>query len=209
MTKFMHMTIALGTALSVSASALAAGDAKDAKPAAKVDAKPADSKMAVPPPMPIAPPQEVADLAKATVGTWSCSGSETGMDGKDMKFTGKLVTTADLDGFWVHDSFAGMAGEGKAAIKFKMETFTTWDAGQKKWRRVALMNDGGQMVGTGDAMKDMKGEFALDAMSAHGLAMFKDHIDASDLKKGAHTWGEMSMDKGKTWMKVYDMTCKK
>jgi hypothetical protein len=31
----------------------------------------------------------------------------------------------------------------------------------------------------------------------------------SDPKAGAKFWGEFSMDKGKTWTKVYEMTCKK
>ena len=31
----------------------------------------------------------------------------------------------------------------------------------------------------------------------------------SDMKKGAHMWGEESRDNGKTWNKVYDMMCKK
>ena len=29
------------------------------------------------------------------------------------------------------------------------------------------------------------------------------------MKKGVHMWGEISMDKGKTFKPVYDMMCKK
>jgi hypothetical protein len=45
-------------------------------------------------------------------------------------------------------------------------------------------------------------------MGGMGAGMFKDHGDMTDKKVGMHMWGEMSMDKGKTWVKVYDMTCK-
>jgi hypothetical protein len=42
-----------------------------------------------------------------------------------------------------------------------------------------------------------------------GEAMFRDHEDLTDPKVGAKMWGEMSTDKGKSWVKVYEMTCKK
>ena len=64
------------------------------------------------------------------------------------------------------------------------------------------------MVGTSDGMKDMKMDFVLDATGPMGSAQFKDHVDAGDMKKGVHTWGEVSLDKGKTWLPVYDMVCK-
>ncbi len=71
------------------------------------------------------------------------------------------------------------------------------------------MYDGGQMVGTSDGMKDMKMDFVLDTQSAMGGGQFKDHVDASDMKKGVHAWGEMSIDRGKTWLPVYDLVCKR
>jgi hypothetical protein len=42
-----------------------------------------------------------------------------------------------------------------------------------------------------------------------GEVMFRDHEDMSDPKAGVKQWGEFSMDKGKTWTKVYELTCKK
>jgi hypothetical protein len=30
----------------------------------------------------------------------------------------------------------------------------------------------------------------------------------ADKKAGMHMWGEISVDKGKTWIKLFDMTCK-
>jgi hypothetical protein len=83
----------------------------------------------------------------------------------------------------------------------------TYDAKLGKWRGISVMNDGTQMVGTAD-MKDGKIEAVWDTQGGMGAGMFKDHGDMTDKKAGTHMWGEMSMDKGKTWTKVYDMTCK-
>jgi hypothetical protein len=74
---------------------------------------------------------------------------------------------------------------------------------------VSVMNDGGQMVGQSDGMKDMKMDTTADTWGPMGQGMFKDHVDASDMKKGVHMWGEVSIDKGKTFKPVYDMMCKK
>ena len=96
----------------------------------------------------------------------------------------------------------------KAKMTMKMEAYMTWDAKMGKWRMVSVMNDGTQMVGTAD-FKDGKLEAVSDTVGPMGSGMFKDHGDATDKKVGMHMWGEMSMDKGKTWMPVYEMTCKK
>ena len=154
------------------------------------------------------PPQEVSDMLKAMTGTWKCTGTGQGMDGKDVKFTGTMSSKSDLDGFWSHNSFQGTMGEGKTAAKFKFESYATYDATTKKWRNMMMDNMGGSMVGTSDGMKDLKMDTMADAQDAHGKAQFKDHVDMSDMKTGAHMWGEESRD-GKTWTKVYDMVCKK
>jgi uncharacterized protein DUF1579 len=154
-------------------------------------------------------PQEVADRVKAMAGTWKCDGTTQGMDGKSMPFKGSMTSKADLDGFWVHDSFAGTMGEGKMSMKFKFESYSTFDAAGKKWHTMFMDNTGGMMMGMADPIKDGKMESTGEMMSSMGKSQFKDHMDASDMKKGAHMWGEMSADNGKTWKPVYDMTCKK
>jgi hypothetical protein len=157
--------------------------------------------------MPKAAP-EIAEMVKNMAGTWKCTG--TGMMGtNELKFTGTMKSKADLDGFWVHDSFDGSMGEGKAAMKFKFEGYSTFDPGSKKWRSVMIDNWGGQMVGTSDGMQGGKMDTMSDTMDMRGKGQFKDHTDATDPKKGVHMWGEESRDNGKTWNKVYDMTCKK
>jgi hypothetical protein len=172
-------------------------------------AKPAPAKDAKAMEMP-KPAQQVTDRAKAMAGTWKCEGTAAGMDGKDMKFTGTMSSKSDLDGFWVHDTFSGVAGAGATSMKYKFESFATFDAGSKKWRTVMVDNWGGQAIGTGDEMKDGKMDTAAESMdSMMGKGMMKDHVDVSDMKKGAHMWGEGSHDGGKTWNKAYDMMCKK
>jgi hypothetical protein len=152
------------------------------------------------------PPQEVADMAKAMSGTWKCEGTSMGMDGKESKFTGRMSSKSDLDGWWVHNSFEGTMG---ASTKFKFESFATYDGNEKKWHSVMVDNWGGTMAGQSDGMKDMKMDVTADTMGPMGKGQFKDHVDASDMKKGVHMWGESSHDSGKTWTKVYDMSCKK
>jgi hypothetical protein len=125
----------------------------------------------------------------------------------EVAFKGTITRKADLDGWWVHESMTGTMGEGKTKATMKMEAYMTFDAKLGKWRVISVMNDGAQMVGTAD-FKDGKLEAVSDTTGAMGSGMFRDHGDATDKKVGMHMWGEMSMDKGKTWTKVYDMTCK-
>ena len=154
-------------------------------------------------------PAEIGERVKAMAGTWKCDGKASGMDAKQVAFKGSMTTKADLDGYWVHDSFAGTMGDGKMAMQFKFESYSTYDASSKKWRTLFVDNMGGSMSGMADPMKDGKMESAGEMVGPMGKSQFKDHTDVSDMKKGAHMWGEMSMDTGKTWKPVYDMTCKK
>ena len=154
------------------------------------------------------PADQISARVKAMSGTWKCEGTAAGMDGKDQKFTGTMTSKTDLDGWWVHDSFSGTMG-GATPMKFKFESFSTFDKNANKWRTVMVDNWGGQMIGTGDDMKDGKSETTSDSFDMMGKGMMKDHTDVSDMKKGAHMWGEGSHDGGKTWNKAYDMVCKK
>lgn len=197
------------------APAAPAAGAKDAKAAPTAAAgsgaaKDAKAPAAAPMEMP-KPPAEIAAAVKAHAGSWKCTGvAMGGADMKtEMKFKGTMTSKSDLDGWWMHDSMNGMAGEGKAGMKFKMESFSTFDGNSKKWRVVSVMNDGGAMMGTSDGMKDGKMDTTSDSYSMMGTGMFKDHVDMTDAKAGVKMWGEMSMDKGKTFTKVYEMACKK
>jgi hypothetical protein len=154
------------------------------------------------------PPAEIKDTLKAEGARNTCTGTGLGMDMKtEVKFKGTVTRKADLDGWWIHESMTGTMGEGKTKGTMKMESYMTYDTKLGKWRTLSVMNDGGQMVGTAD-MKDGKLEATSDTMGAMGAGMFRDHGDMTDKKAGTHMWGEMSMDKGKTWTKVYEQTCK-
>lgn len=165
-------------------------------------AKPGDgAKMAMP-----KPPQELADMAKSMSGTWKCTGKALGEDMKtmqDMKGTAKPKLA--MDGYWLQVSYEAKMGK----MPYRFESFSTVDAASHQWRRVMVDGFGGQSVGTSSGPKDNKMDWNLESTGPMGVSMFRDHEDWSDLKAGYKTWGEMSMDKGKTWVKVYEQICKK
>ncbi|MBA3819209.1 MAG: hypothetical protein H0X17_09985 [Deltaproteobacteria bacterium] len=171
-------------------------------PAAKVDAK-VDAKAAKPV-MP-KPPTELGDMGKAVVGTWRCTGTETGQDGASGKMTATVRAKLDLDKWWISESMDAKGTRGS----YKSVAYTTYDPGSKKWRRVSVDSMGNQFVGTSDGMKENKLTWNMDMMGGMGAGMFRDYTDMTAAKAGVKMWGEMSMDKGKTWNKVYELTCKK
>ena len=209
--KFLKVAIALCAMTGIAgadahAEKKKAPDAKAPTPAPAKDAKaPAkDAKAPAKPEMP-KPPAELDAMAKTTVGTWKCTGESMNPDGTKAKVTATNKAKVDLDKFWLVENL-----EVKGAMPFKMQAFSTFDASAKKWRRVAVDSWGGYMHGTSDGMKDGKTmTWNLDTVGAMGTGQFRDHMDVTDLKAGMKVWGEMSMDKGKTWNKVYEMTCKK
>lgn len=177
----------------------------DPKMAPKAEPKMADSKpaggMAE-----MKPPAELAGLAKAIAGTWRCKGQ--GMDMHTMKMgdmTATMKLKLDLASWWIHGSFESKMGK----EPFQFESFTTFDPASKKWKRVMIETGGNWSSGESAGMKDNKVDWDLTTHSAMGEGMFRDHEDMSDLKAGTKMWGEFSMDRGKTWSKVYEMTCKK
>jgi hypothetical protein len=174
--------------------------------AAGADTKAPDAKKAPEAAMPMPKaPAEVSDMLKSMSGTWKCTGKAFMPDGTSVDMTGTMKSKSDLDAFWIHDSMDGKIGK----MPFKFEAFSTYDAATKKWRRVGVDNMGGQRVGTSDGIKDGKQDYALDTVGAMGAMMVKEHMDASDAKNGVKVSGEMSMDKGKTWVKEFEATCKK
>jgi hypothetical protein len=202
-----------GAAAGVKAGAGAG--AGSAAAGAKVDAKAgaggaaAGSAAAAAPAMEMPkPPPEIAAALKAMGPSAKCTGTGLGPDMKtEVPFKGTMTHKSDLDGWWIHGSVNATMGTGKTAMKFKLEMYQTYDAKMGKWRVTGVSNDGGNMVGTGD-MKDGKWESTSDMWSNMGQAMMREHGDMTDKKAGMHMWGEASMDKGKTWNKMYDMTCK-
>jgi hypothetical protein len=153
------------------------------------------------------PPAELAATVKA-MKRMNCTGEGLGMDMKTMAKAKGTVgpAKADLDGWWMSNPITMTVGEGKASYKMKMVQNSTFDAKTGKFRVFAFSNDGGTMVGTAD-FKDNKWEFVGEMSGPMGTMPFKEHGDMTD-KKAVKFWGEGSMDKGKTWMKVYEISCK-
>jgi hypothetical protein len=155
--------------------------------------------------MPEKPPMELTEMAKGAVGTWHCKGQ--GMDHamKMVDITATMRIKLDLANWWVHGSFETKMGK----EPFLFESFTTFDPKSKTWKRVMVESGGGWSTGESAGMKDNKIDWEASAHSPMGDGKFRDHEDMSDPKAGAKMWGEFSMDGGKTFMKVYEMTCKK
>lgn len=155
------------------------------------------------------PPAEIAATLKMMGTRSTCKGTGLGPDMKTMvDFKGTGTSKLVLDGWWIQGSMTGTMGKGKTSTKMKMESFMSYDAKSAKWRTLGVMNDGTSMHGWAE-MKDGKYEGTAEMTGPMGSGQFKEHGDMTDPKAGMKMWGEMSMDNGKTWTKVYEMTCKK
>jgi hypothetical protein len=156
------------------------------------------------------PPAEIKDTLKMMGTRQNCTGvTWGGPDGKtEMKMKGTGTNALALDGWWIKGSMTATMGEGKNKSTLKIDSYMTWDAKAGKWRSVGMANDGSLMVGTAD-MKDGKWDAMSDMYGGMmGNGKFREHGEIGDAKTGVKITGEMSTD-GKTWTKVYEMTCKK
>jgi hypothetical protein len=163
---------------------------------AQKDAKPTEWKA----------PAEVAAMGKQMAGTWRCKGEGIGPDMKTMvPMAGTMKSKVEMENWWIHDTFDSTS----AKSKYHFDSYVTFDPTTKKWHRVMIETGGGYSTGDSAGMQDGKIDWELTSNSSMGQAMFRDHIDASSPKSGVKTWGEASMDKGKSWTKVYEMLCKK
>ena len=157
------------------------------------------------------PPAEIKDALKQMGTRQTCTGiSWGGPDGKqEMKTTATGTNALALDGWWIKGSTTLKMGTGKTAGTMKIDSYMTWDGKLGKWRSVGMSSDGSLMVGTAD-YKDGKLESVSDTFGGMmGNGKWREHGDMTDPKAGMKMSGEMSMDGGKTWTKVYEMTCKK
>jgi hypothetical protein len=166
------------------------------------DAKAADTKAGAVPEM--KPPAELSDMAKAAVGTWRCKGQGMDHSMKMVDMTATMKIKSDLNGWWVHGSFESKMGK----EPFLFEEYTTFDPSSKKWKRIMIETGGNWASGESAGMKDNKVDWELTTHSPQmGDGQFRDHEDFTDPKAGAKMSGEIN-NKG-TWVKVYEMICKK
>ncbi|MBL0214621.1 MAG: DUF1579 family protein [Myxococcales bacterium] len=206
MKTFTQISISLAMTLGLSSVALA-GDAKAPTPA-PTPAKKEEAKKEAPKKMePMKAPQELADMGKAMVGTWKCTGKAVMDPTKptemtDMKMTVKM--SMDMGGWWIKSTM-------DAGAMFKGEEYVTYDSAAKKY--ISIMRDsmGASEMKTSMGMKDNKIVWEGDARSSMpGMTAMKSRAtsDMSDAKAGVKMMGEYSMD-GKTWMKAWEAACKK
>jgi hypothetical protein len=200
MNSFSRIAIAL-----IGMTGLAVAQPKaDPKAAPKApEAKAPDAKAGGMPEM--KPPAELAEMAKMASGTWHCKGQGMDHSMKMADMTATLKMKLELASYWVHGSFESKMGK----EPFGYESYTTFDPASKKWKRVMVESGGGWSSGESAGLKDGKVDWELTSHGPMGDAMFRDHEDMTDAKAGVKFWGEFSMDKGKTWTKVYEMACKK
>lgn len=196
----MHMRNLMRSLISMSiVAALAAGaNAQPAKPAPP------------PPPPPTAPPAmptpsaEVAAMVKANTGTWKCIGKAMMPDGSSVDMKATMKAKFALDKFWAQMSFAETKKNG-----YKFESYRTFDG--KKWHDVTVDNMGGSGVTWSDGPKDGKtmwqGTARDPMMGEHMVKHYEEAVGTTG--KELKVWGEYSTDKGKTWAKGYEATCKK
>jgi hypothetical protein len=152
-------------------------------------------------------PPEIAAMAKQMAGTWRCKGQGLGPDMKMADMSGTLRGgKLEMENWWIHDTFDAKTGK---TGKYHFDSYVTMDPTSKKWHRVMVETGAGYSTGDSAGMTGGKLDWELTSHSPMGEAMFRDHLDASDAKAGVKVWGEVTMDKGKSWTKVYDMTCKK
>lgn len=169
------------------------------------ETKPADTKPAGGA-MDTKPPAELAEIAKSAVGTWRCKGQGMDHTQKMIDMSATMRNKLDVTNWWLHSSFESKMGK----EPFVFESYTTYDPGAKKWKRIMVESGGAWNSGESAGLVNGKIDWEFTTHSPMmGEGMFRDHEDVSDPKAGAKMWGEFSPDKGKTWVKVYEMTCKK
>ncbi len=197
MNRFSMTMVAVATMAGIATAQPKQADSKAAAPAAATQA-PEKGK----------PPAEIKAMLKQMGARQTCTGTGLGPDMKsEVAFKGTTTNKLALDGWFIQGTMTGTMGQGKTAMKMKMDSFMTYDAKSGKWRSVGAMNDGTTMVGTTE-MRDNKITGTSTMSGPMGDALFRESGDVSNPKAMKFT-GEMSPDKGKTWIKVYEMTCKK
>ena len=85
---------------------------------------------------------ELVAAAKASKGTWFCTGEEFAPDGTAMKSKATLKNVVDLDKMWIKGTITIPKKKGQKRA-MKMTSYKTYDATTKKWQMVGLDNMGG------------------------------------------------------------------
>lgn len=148
-------------------------------------------------------PKEHAELVKLLGAQLDCTGSM--LMGPKVALTGTMKEELDLGGAWVHESFVGTAGKEKAMF----DAHLTFDDKAKQWTRLEMSSRGGYTIAHAPALANNKLDWDSDITIPSREAMkSKTHLDLSDAK-AVHVKTELSLDGGKTYVPLIEMTCKK
>ena len=183
---------------------------KEAPPVKAPDPKtpPAGDKKPEPMKMPeMKPAPEVAAMAKGMAGNWKCAGKMVMDPSKpDMTdFTGTFKAALDPTKFWVKGDWSGAGG------KMKGTMFVTYDPAAKKWYRHMMNNMGGGGMESSDGLPAGATEGKMTWMGEHhGMGMQHKTRNTEEIAaKSNKMTSEASMDGGKTWKTMMEMTCTK
>jgi hypothetical protein len=148
------------------------------------------------------PPKPLADLASAIGnGSWTCDGTAL-----LRKMSANRTSRIEMGGTWMHDSVEAKLGNDP----FHFEVYTSYDSNGKHFHRVMIESDGSIGEGEGHPTAGQAIDFQLDTHGPRGDGLFREHIDwANASTTGVVGTGEVSSDHGKTWVKIYELTCKK
>src|SRR5262245_47045109 len=97
---------------------------------------------------PRGPAPELAQLAKAMTGSWSCKGVGPVRDMTRTEITATAKWSAEMHGWWLHESFNGTVGKD---MPHAYEAYTTFDAAANKWKRIMVTGGGGWNSGEAPA----------------------------------------------------------
>ena len=138
-------------------------------------------------------PADLVGLAARVAGKWRCTGT-----GSRATSTIKL----ELGKQWLVETFDAQIG-GK---KHQHVAYTTYDAKTDTWQRVTFDSAGVMLAGISS---DMSGDGVTWNMSDPRTgAQVRDQVEMSDPKRVTLS-RSTSPDQGKSWSKLFELTCKK
>jgi hypothetical protein len=159
------------------------------------------------PPMSMAPPAEMSQLAWLS-GNWTCTGKSfaSPMMGPEHPTEATVSAAPDLGGRWLVSHYR----EKKSAqntMPVLGDEYWTYDASGKKWDRIAIDNMGGWSRGSASAWQNGAITWMSDGMMMneefHERATFTKKSDREVFYKG-----DIQGKDGK-WAPAWETTCKK
>lgn len=157
-----------------------------------------------PPPKVVKPPPtntvEVADHAKALIGTWQCKGTLSRGDGSSQARHATMTVKLDLDGGWI-----AMAMVENTESTGKRTAYRTYDPVAKQWTQVTMGSGGVHSTTASPGEAQGAWMFAGVEEQLTASIQVRDHEERT--KDGLKLWRESLL--GGAWTKTSEMTCVK